>query len=166
MTTADVIAIRVPTPFAVGDVIVYLVKGDALTLIDVGPNTKEAAAALQEQLTAVNVKMSDIEQVVLTHHHADHAGLLDVFSDGIEVIGHPFNEPYISRDEAYMDWQKRFFQKLLPELGVPFGTGKAEKLIRSAYAFSCTRSLTKTVREGMRIDGLEGWSVLEMPGTC
>ncbi|MEC2182727.1 MBL fold metallo-hydrolase [Bacillus spizizenii] len=164
MTTADVIAIRVPTPFAVGDVIVYLVKGDALTLIDVGPNTKEAAAALQEQLAAVNVKMSDIEQVVLTHHHADHAGLLDVFSDGIEVIGHPFNEPYISRNQAYMDWQKRFFQKLLPELGVPFDTGKAEKLIRSAYAFSCTRSLTKTVREGMRIDGLEGWSVLEMPG--
>lgn len=36
MTTEDVIAIRVPTPFAVGDVIVYLVKGDALTLIDAG----------------------------------------------------------------------------------------------------------------------------------
>lgn len=34
MTTEDVITIRVPTPFAVGDVIVYLVKGDALTLID------------------------------------------------------------------------------------------------------------------------------------
>lgn len=49
MTTEDVIAIRVPTPFAVGDVIVYLVKGDALTLIDAGPNTKEAARALQEQ---------------------------------------------------------------------------------------------------------------------
>lgn len=45
MTTEDVIAIRVPTPFAVGDVIVYLVKGDALTLIDAGPNTKEAARA-------------------------------------------------------------------------------------------------------------------------
>ena len=53
------------------------------------------ARALQEQLAAVNVKMSDIEQVVLTHHHADHAGLLDVFSDEIEVIGHTFNEPYI-----------------------------------------------------------------------
>lgn len=111
MTTEDVIAIRVPTPFAVGDVIVYLVKGDALTLIDAGLNTKEAARALQERLAAVNVKMSDIEQVVLTHHHADHAGLLDVFSDEIEVIGHTFNEPYISRDQAFMDWQKRFFQK-------------------------------------------------------
>lgn len=50
MTTEDVIAIRVPTPFAVGDVIVYLVKGDALTLIDAGLNTKEAARALQERL--------------------------------------------------------------------------------------------------------------------
>ncbi|MGF7532707.1 MBL fold metallo-hydrolase [Bacillus mexicanus] len=164
MTTLDIIPIRVPTPFAVGDVIVYLVKGDALTLIDAGPNTKKAGRALEEQLAAVHVKMSDIEQVVLTHHHADHAGLLDIFSDEIEVIGHPFNEPYISRDQVFMDWQKRFFQKLLPELGVPLDTEKAEKLIRSAYAFSCTRSLTKTVREGMSIDGLEGWSVLEMPG--
>ncbi len=79
MTTADIIPIRVPTPFAVGDVIVYLVKGDALTLIDCGPKTKEAAAALKEQLAAVHIEMSDIEQIVLTHHHADHAGLLDCF---------------------------------------------------------------------------------------
>ena len=31
MTTEDVIAIRVPTPFAVGDVIVYLVKAPTQT---------------------------------------------------------------------------------------------------------------------------------------
>ncbi|MBV5122627.1 MBL fold metallo-hydrolase [Bacillus halotolerans] len=164
MTTADIIPIRVPTPFAVGDVIVYLVKGDALTLIDAGPNTKEAAEVLKEQLASIHIEMSDIEQIVLTHHHADHAGLLDVFSDDIKVIGHPFNEPYISRDKAFMEWQKHFFQKLLPELGVPFDDVKAERLIRSAYAFSCTRSLTQTVTEGMKIDGMGDWTVLEMPG--
>lgn len=59
---------------------------------------------------------------------------------------------------------KTFFQKLLPELGIPFDDVKAERLIRSAYAFSCTRSLTQTVTEGMKIDGMGDWTVLEMPG--
>ena len=38
--------IIIPTPFAVGDVNAYLVKGDALTLIDAGPKTDEALIAL------------------------------------------------------------------------------------------------------------------------
>lgn len=36
MAARKIIPIRVPTPFAVGDVIVYLVKDEALTLIDCG----------------------------------------------------------------------------------------------------------------------------------
>ena len=39
--------ISVPTPFAVGDVNSYLLKGDALTLVDVGPKTEEALVALK-----------------------------------------------------------------------------------------------------------------------
>ncbi len=36
MAARKIIPIRVPTPFAVGDVIVYLIKDEALTLIDCG----------------------------------------------------------------------------------------------------------------------------------
>lgn len=39
-----------PTPFPVGDVNVYVIKGDLLTLVDVGPKTDEAWQALNEQL--------------------------------------------------------------------------------------------------------------------
>ncbi|MCY8514877.1 MBL fold metallo-hydrolase [Bacillus atrophaeus] len=164
MATTEIIPICVPTPFAVGDVIVYLVKGEALTLIDAGPKTKEAASALEHQLAAQGVAISDIEQVVLTHHHADHAGLLDLFSDQTGLIGHAYNQPYISRDKAFFEWQGTYFQQLFSELGAPLEHKQAERLLRSAYKFSCTRSLTKTVGEGMEIDGLKGWTVLEMPG--
>ena len=38
-----IIPLAIPTPFYVGDVNVYLIKEDPLTLIDVGPKTDEAA---------------------------------------------------------------------------------------------------------------------------
>ena len=71
----NIIPISIPTPFYVGDVNVYLVKEDPLTLIDVGPKTPEAAAALRNKLARQGVKLSDIRRIVLTHAHEDHCGL-------------------------------------------------------------------------------------------
>jgi len=70
-----IIPLSLPTPFYVGDVNVYLIKEDPLTLIDVGPKTAEAAAALRDKLGRNGVKLSDVRRVVLTHAHEDHCGL-------------------------------------------------------------------------------------------
>jgi glyoxylase-like metal-dependent hydrolase (beta-lactamase superfamily II) len=70
-----IIPLSIPTPFYVGDVNVYLIKEDPLTLIDVGPKTAEAAAALRDKLGRNGVKLSDVRRVVLTHAHEDHCGL-------------------------------------------------------------------------------------------
>ncbi len=71
----NIIPISVPTPFYVGDVNVYLIKEDPITLIDVGPKTDEAAKALREKLAKNGVRFSDIRRIVLTHAHEDHCGL-------------------------------------------------------------------------------------------
>jgi glyoxylase-like metal-dependent hydrolase (beta-lactamase superfamily II) len=71
----NIIPILIPTPFYVGDVNIYLIKEDPITLIDVGPKTDEAAKALREKLTANGVQFSDIRRIVLTHAHEDHCGL-------------------------------------------------------------------------------------------
>jgi glyoxylase-like metal-dependent hydrolase (beta-lactamase superfamily II) len=65
----------IPTPFYVGDVNVYLVNEDPLTLIDVGPKTDDAYRTLVEKLGRIGVKLSDIRRIVLTHAHEDHCGL-------------------------------------------------------------------------------------------
>ena len=70
-----IIQLSIPTPFYVGDVNVYLIKEDPLTLIDVGPKTPEAAAALRRELGKHGVKFSDVRRIVLTHAHEDHCGL-------------------------------------------------------------------------------------------
>ncbi|MDQ3633014.1 MAG: MBL fold metallo-hydrolase [Acidobacteriota bacterium] len=70
-----IVPISIPTPFYVGDVNVYLIKEDPLTLIDVGPKTSEAAAALRKKLQQNGINLKNIRRIVLTHAHEDHCGL-------------------------------------------------------------------------------------------
>jgi glyoxylase-like metal-dependent hydrolase (beta-lactamase superfamily II) len=70
-----IIPLAIPTPFYVGDVNVYLIKEDPITLIDVGPKTDEASTELRRKLGENGVKVADIRRIVLTHAHEDHCGL-------------------------------------------------------------------------------------------
>jgi len=71
----QIIPLAIPTPFYVGDVNVYLIKDDPLTLIDAGPKTVEAAEVLRSKLRQNGVQIADIKRIVLTHAHEDHCGL-------------------------------------------------------------------------------------------
>lgn len=70
-----IVPLAIPTPFYVGDVNVYLINEDPLTLIDVGPKTDDAYRTLVEKLGRIGVRLSDIRRIVLTHAHEDHCGL-------------------------------------------------------------------------------------------
>lgn len=70
-----IIPLSIPTPFYVGDVNVYLIRADPVTLIDVGPKTAEATEALRRGLAGNGLKFSDVRRIVLTHAHEDHCGL-------------------------------------------------------------------------------------------
>ncbi len=86
-----IVPIIVPTPFYVGPVNCYLINEDPLTLIDTGPKTKEAIAALREGLRQARVRVSDIRRIVLTHAHEDHCGLARSLRDeakDAEVLVH------------------------------------------------------------------------------
>ncbi|MDT7689589.1 MAG: hypothetical protein QOE46_2348 [Acidobacteriota bacterium] len=76
-----IIPISVPTPFYIGPVNVYLIAEEPLTLIDTGPKTKEALAALKEGLRQARLRISDVRRIVLTHAHEDHCGLAKQLRD-------------------------------------------------------------------------------------
>lgn len=82
-----IVPISVPTPFYVGDVNVYLVREDPLTLIDVGPKTEEAAEVLRAKLRRERVEFKDIRRIVLTHAHEDHCGLARAVRDEAKNAG-------------------------------------------------------------------------------
>lgn len=162
-TTKDVFKITLPTPFAVGDVNVYVVKGDTLTLIDAGAKTEEAWHSFNEQLSHLGYQPSDIEQIVITHHHPDHVGLLDYFSKDIPIIGHAKNQPWISQDKQFIEDNEPFYKELFTQLGLnPAFMALID--MDEELKYSCCRSLTATIEEGDTIEGLAGFTVLETPG--
>lgn len=162
-TTKDVFKITLPTPFAVGDVNVYVVKGEALTLIDAGAKTEEAWQSFNEQLAQLGYTPSDIDQIVITHHHPDHVGLLDYFNKDIPIIGHPKNQPWISQDKQFFVENEPFYNELFLQLGLdPAFINLID--MDEELEYSCRRSLTKTIGEGDIIEGMTGFKVLETPG--
>ena len=74
---APVFRIGVPNPMFEGELNLYVIAGDPLTLIDTGIGTPEALVALEKGLVDHGVSIEAVRQVVLTHKHADHIGLAD-----------------------------------------------------------------------------------------
>lgn len=94
----NIVPLSIPTPFYVGDVNVYLIKEDPITLIDVGPKTKEAAEALRKGLSTHGVKFSDIRRIILTHAHEDHCGLAKQVRDeakDAEILVHEWETGHL-----------------------------------------------------------------------
>jgi glyoxylase-like metal-dependent hydrolase (beta-lactamase superfamily II) len=69
--------LRLPIPFPIGHVNAYLLRGEPLTLVDPGPRWPETLATLEEALAAERLRIEDIELLVVTHQHEDHAGLAE-----------------------------------------------------------------------------------------
>lgn len=111
-------SISVPTPFYIGDVNVYLIVEDPITLIDVGPKTAEAARALREGLRRHGVRFADVRRIVLTHAHEDHCGLAKSVRDeakNAEILVHEWETGHLfgrlERDEN----RKLMFRSGVPE---------------------------------------------------
>jgi glyoxylase-like metal-dependent hydrolase (beta-lactamase superfamily II) len=87
---APVFHVGIPNPMFEGLINLYVIAGDPLTLIDTGIGTPEALAALEQGLASHGLSIEAVEQVVLTHKHADHIGLAAEISQrsGARVFVH------------------------------------------------------------------------------
>lgn len=69
--------IRLPMPFDLKHINVYLIKGtDRLGLVDCGLNTDESWEMLNNAFEQLNLRMSDLTDMFVTHSHPDHIGAL------------------------------------------------------------------------------------------
>jgi glyoxylase-like metal-dependent hydrolase (beta-lactamase superfamily II) len=84
------ILLSLPVPYAVRVVNAYLLLGEPLTLVDPGADWEETRLELEAELAAHGLRVEDVERIVITHQHHDHAGLAHWIKDrsGAEVVAH------------------------------------------------------------------------------
>lgn len=152
-----------PVPFPEGTVNSYIIKDDALSIIDVGTKTPIALEALKEGVKNAGYRMGDIEQVILTHHHPDHVGWIDAFPNA-EVLGHVYVDAWLRRDPVFMNSHYDFYMDRLKEEGVPEKYFSwAKKMTRSKELLG-ERTLTGIIHNGQEIPGHKGLVAIETLG--
>ena len=74
----NLLQLPLPSPdIYLGYVNIYLVQGDnGYLLVDTGWNSEEAFDSLKRQLAEIGIGFEDISQIVVTHIHPDHYGLV------------------------------------------------------------------------------------------
>jgi glyoxylase-like metal-dependent hydrolase (beta-lactamase superfamily II) len=160
--------IPLPTPFQIGDVNVWLLRGDPLTLVDAGPLMDETEARLEEGLAALGVAVEDLELLVLTHQHDDHVGLAGELArrSGAAVAGTAPLARFLADTAASMDADDAYSVALMRRHGV------AEKTVETLHGIS--RAFRRYVGDA-RVDtiladgdelvsGGRTWRVRERPG--
>ncbi len=111
-----IIPLSIPTPFYIGDVNVFLIKDDPLTLIDAGPKTTSAEQVLKEKLRTHGVGFADLKRVLLTHTHEDHCGLAKTLREqsGAEIFVHDWETGHLAGRFAGENQRQMLFRAGIP----------------------------------------------------
>jgi glyoxylase-like metal-dependent hydrolase (beta-lactamase superfamily II) len=116
----DIEQIALPVRY-LGTVNLWLLRGEPLTLVDTGPATEPSLAELERQLAERGLRLEDVEQVLLTHHHLDHSGLAAAIRErsGARVAAHRGTAAWGSRYHERVAAERAFTEELMAAHGAP-----------------------------------------------
>lgn len=116
----EVAQIAVPVPY-LGSVNIWLLPGEPLTIVDTGPANDDALASLEHQLAVHGHALEDVELVLITHHHLDHAGLASRIKEraGAEIAAHRGTARWGRSYDERLAEERHFTVELMRAHGVP-----------------------------------------------
>lgn len=162
--------LSIPTPFQVGPVNAYLA---GRTLVDPGPDSEAAWAALLDALDARDLLPSDIEQVLITHPHPDHFGLASKLrADGARVVASVEATPILEDFAGRLRDEQRYFMDFFERCGMDRTTAKTVTDLPGAFLeYAPSVTVDRTVEAGetlvvadtsVTIDTIEGHAAGEL----
>jgi glyoxylase-like metal-dependent hydrolase (beta-lactamase superfamily II) len=160
--------ISLPVPYQIGDVNVFLAEGDPLTLIDCGVRGEKTKAVLGQSLAALGYALSDIQRLIITHHHADHLGFAQelVSLSGAKVWAHPMCVKFLQTPKEALEGRIRYAGLLFQHYGVPQEIQERMAIFwRAVERTPAPVLVAKTLDEGDHFDLLgRHWRVYHTPG--
>lgn len=123
--------ISVPTPFQIGRVNAYVA---GRTVVDPGPDSEEAWAALLDGLNDHDLAPGDIEQVLVTHPHPDHFGLASrLHGLGARVAASPTAADIIGDFRGRLEDEQKFFRPFFERCGLSAETANTVTDLPTAF---------------------------------
>jgi len=163
-----VINLEVPTPFPIGNVNSYLLLGDKITLVDTGPKTERAWKTLIYQLNKNGLRIKDLDQVIITHHHVDHCGLLALLLEhhpDLKLLAHKLTIPWLEKRADIFSGILDFYEELYLQHGLSLEEiGKIKKFHKYFDQFLDPVQITDELVDREYLDGHSGWQVIHNPG--
>jgi len=101
---------------------VYVLRGDGeVTLVDTGVSTPSTRESLRDSLAGSNLSIEDVDNVVLTHWHADHSGLAGEIqrASGAAVFVHERDAPLVRDPAEAVASLERMQRRTFAEWGMP-----------------------------------------------
>ena len=165
---SKIISFNIPIPFPIGPVHSYLILRDSITLIDSGPKTEKAWKAFIYQLNAKGYRLKDIDQIILTHHHVDHIGLLSLIKEhhpNIKILAHPLTIPAVEKDPDYLQRKLHYFEELYLKNGLSASQVESiKRFYHDLEEYADPVDVDQELIDGMKIPGNDDWQIIHTPG--
>ena len=164
--------IEIPLGIMFHTVNCYLFPGKELTLVDCGLQSEGNWNILQTEIKKHGFDVKEIDQLIITHEHPDHIGLLHEILDAShckvkapEIIKRWFSDP-----DEMTELERTFTIKMLSSLGFPKDELAASlKFLQSSKPFKKIKDLARFeyFKEGDYLEiGHSKWEALNTPGHC
>lgn len=158
--------LTMPTGFSPPSVNCVLLRGDPLTLFDCGLDAPPAVAALEAGLAQAGVRPRDIEVLVLSHFHVDHAGWAAPLKQlsGCQVIAHENTAAWLA--PGAIEQRGEAALRLLQTAGAPQAIADTSaQLLRRLWSFGHPVSVDAFMTDGQQLRlGSRDWTVVHTPG--
>ncbi|WP_420796932.1 MBL fold metallo-hydrolase [Alkalihalobacterium alkalinitrilicum] len=157
----------VPASYGLATYNFFIVKhNQSLTLIDAGMTNDLCWQGLVATLNENGFRLDDLTEILLTHHHIDHVGLVNRITEKhpIPVYAHPLAIPRVKRDKEFLRTRIEFFEKFYQEMNCGEAGEQQVQHLKASIEKNAHQKIISDIiplQEGMKIFD---FTVKEVPG--